>query len=171
MSAYAKDEVAVWKSGTAFEITADSGRSTLTDGDAQLAMSPMELLLAALIGCTGADVIEILRKKRQGVTGLEIRVHGERSEKHPRVYTGIDLNFIVTGQNVDPEAVRRAIELSEMKYCSVSAMLRSTAKFKIGFEIRENEPQAAASGAQPDPGPNGSVDLINDVELETGDME
>jgi putative redox protein len=170
MSGLAKDEVAVWKSGTAFEITADSGRSTLTDGDAQLAMSPMELLLAALVGCTGADVIEILRKKRQAVSRLEIRVHGERSEKHPRVYTAIDLQFIVTGQAIDSEAVRRAIELSEVKYCSVSAMLRSTAKFKIGFEIRENEPRAASSGALPEPGSNGSVETYRDVDSKIGDI-
>ena len=82
MSAYAKDAVAVWKGGTAFEITSGSGYAILTDGDAKSAQSPMELVLAALIGCTGADVIEILRKKRQDVTSFEIRTHGERSDKH-----------------------------------------------------------------------------------------
>lgn len=163
MSAYANDAVAVWQSGTAFEITAGSGHSTIADGAAKLAMSPMELLLGALIGCTGADVIDILRKKRQAVSGLEVRVHGVRSEKHPRVYTDIDLKFIVTGRRIDPEAVRSAIELSEVKYCSVSASLRSTAKFKIGFEIRENEPQAATGAQLTEPGPNGSVQSHRDV--------
>jgi hypothetical protein len=81
------------------------------------------------------------------------------------------LNFIVTGRDVDPEAVRRAIELSEMKYCSVSAMLRSTAKFKIGFEIHENEPGAASGGVLPDPGPNGSVESYRDVESKIGDTQ
>jgi putative redox protein len=164
MSAYAKDAVGVWQSGTAFKITAGSGGSTITDGAARLAMSPMELLLGALIGCAGADVIDILHKKRQAVSGLEIRVHGERSETHPRAYTDINLNFIVTGRDVDPEAVRRAIELSEVKYCSVSAMLRATAKFKIGFEIRENEPRAASGGMPSDPGPNGSLKSYGDVD-------
>ncbi|HMC11654.1 MAG TPA: OsmC family protein [Pirellulaceae bacterium] len=143
MSAYAKDAVAVWKGGTAFEITSGSGYAILTDGDAKSAQSPMELVLAALIGCTGADVIEILRKKRQDVTSFEIRTHGERSDKHPRVYTEVHIMFVVTGRGIDSEAVRRAIELSETKYCSVSAMMHSTAKFTIGFEIHEAEPLAA----------------------------
>ncbi|MEP7358225.1 MAG: OsmC family protein [Anaerolineales bacterium] len=143
MSAYAKDAVAVWKTGTAFEVTAGSGHAILTDGDAKAGISPMELVLAALIGCSGADVIDILRKKRQDVTGLEIRTHGERSETHPRVYTDIHVNYVITGRGVDSEAVRRAIELSENKYCSVSAMLHGTAKFTIGFEIHEAEPLAA----------------------------
>jgi putative redox protein len=139
MTVYAKEAVAVWKSGTAFDITAGSGAAVVSDGDAKVGMSPMEMVLAALVGCAGADVIDILRKKRQDVSRLEIRVFGDRCEKHPRVYTEIQLNFIVTGRGVDPEAVRRAIELSEMKYCSVSAMLRESAKFEIKFEIHEAE--------------------------------
>ena len=147
MSAYAKDAVAVWKSGTAFDIRAGSGAVVITDGDAKLGQSPMELVLTALIGCSGADVIDILRKKRQDVHRMEIKVHGERCEKHPRVYTDIQIMYVVTGRGLDPEALRRAIELSEVKYCSVSAMLRATAKFTIGFEVHEAEPLAAAPGA------------------------
>jgi putative redox protein len=143
MSAYSKDAVAVWKSGTAFEITGGSGQVIVTDGDAKVGHSPVELVLAALIGCSGADVIEILRKKRQDVTSLEIRSHGERSETHPRLFTDIQITFVVTGRGIDSEAVRRAIELSETKYCSVSAMLHNSAKFTIGFEIHEAEPLAA----------------------------
>jgi putative redox protein len=142
---YTKEAVAVWKSGMAFDITAGSGATMVSDGDAKVGMSPMEMVLAALVGCAGADVIDILRKKRQEVSRLEIRVIGERSESHPRVYTEIQLTFIVTGHGLDREAVRRAIELSEVKYCSVSAMLRATAKFQIGFEVQEAE----ALGAQP----------------------
>jgi len=108
-------------------------------------MSPMEMVLAALIGCTGADVIEILRKKHQDISRLEIRVFGDRSETHPRVYTEIKLNFIVTGHGVDPEAVRRSIELSEVKYCSVSAMFQETATFEIKFEVHEAEALSAAA--------------------------
>ena len=143
MSAYAKDAVAVWKSGTAFEITAGSGHVILADGDAKAAQSPMELVLAALIGCGGADVIDILRKKRQDVTAMEERVHGERTEEHPRVYTQIEIVFVVTGHKVDPEAVRRAIDLSENKYCSVSAMLRATAQMTCRYEIIEADPITA----------------------------
>lgn len=145
MSVYANKAVAVWKSGTAFDITAGSGGTVVSDGDSKIAMSPMEMMLASLAGCTGADVIEILRKKRQDVRRFEIQVFGDRPETHPRVFNDIRVNFVVTGYGIDPEAVRRAIELSETKYCSVSAMLRETAKFKIDFEVHEAE----ALSAQP----------------------
>src|SRR5258708_23062650 len=111
MTIYAKEAVAVWKSGTAFDVTMGSGATLVTDGDAQVGISPMELVLAALVGCTGADVIEILRKKHQDVSRLEIRVFGDRSEAHPRVYTESKLNFIVTGHTVDPEPLRPTIVL------------------------------------------------------------
>lgn len=80
MPGYAKDVVAVWQGGTAFQVTAGSGHMVLADGTSKSAQSPMELILAGLAGCIGADVIDILRKKRKDVTGLEIRVHGQRSE-------------------------------------------------------------------------------------------
>jgi putative redox protein len=137
MSRFTKDAVAVWQGGTAFQVTAGSGHRVLADGASQTAQSPMELILAGLVGCIGADVIDILRKKRQDVTALEIRVHAERSETHPRVYTNLELVFLVTGRKVDPEAVRRSIDLSEQKYCSVSAMLRATAQMVCRYEIRE----------------------------------
>jgi len=145
MTIYAKEAVAVWKGGTAFDITTGSGDTVVTDGDAQVGMSPMEMVLAALIGCTGADVTEILRKKRQDVSRLEIRVFGDLSETHPRVYTEIKLNFIVTGHGVDPDAVRRAIQLSEEKYCSISAMLQDTATIECKFEVHEAEALSAAA--------------------------
>jgi putative redox protein len=143
MSRFTKDVAAVWQGGTAFRVTAGSGHALLTDGTSQAAQSPMELILSGLAGCIGADVMDILRKKRQDVTGVEIRVHGERSEAHPRVYNNLELVFQVTGRKVDPEAVRRAIELSEHKYCSVSAMLRATAQMVCRYEIREAEPLQA----------------------------
>jgi putative redox protein len=143
MSVYAKDVAAVWQGDTAFEVTGGSGATLITDGAAKVGHSPMELILSALAGCTGADVIDILRKKRQEVTNFEIRVHGERSGEHPRVYTEIEIVFIVTGRKVDPEAVRRAVELSENKYCSVSAMLRTTAQMVCRYEIREADPITA----------------------------
>jgi putative redox protein len=140
---YAKDVTAVWREGTAFDLSAGSGHAVLADGDAQAGMSPMELLLAGLAGCTAADVIDILRKKRQDVTGLEVRTHGDRSETHPRVYTHVDVLFIVTGRNIEPEAVRRAIELSREKYCSATAMFRGTATVVCRHEIREVETESA----------------------------
>ena len=139
-----KEARAVWKSGTEFEVTAlVSGFSVRTDGGGKKAISPMELLLAALAGCTGADVISILEKKRQNVTAFEVRVHGDRAEAHPRKYTNIEITYALTGQGLDPEAVRRAIELSEAKYCSVAATLGEGAKITTRFEIQEAEAMGA----------------------------
>ncbi len=140
---YANETVAVWQAGTAFEVTAKSGHAVVTDGDSKVGQGPMELILTGLAGCTGADVIDILRKKRQDVTALEVRVHGERQGEHPRVYTQIEIVFVVTGRKVDPEAVRRAVDLSENKYCSVSAMLRATAQLTCRYEIIEADPLTA----------------------------
>jgi putative redox protein len=133
-----KEALAVWKEGLAFEATANSGfKVTLDSQDGGTGFSPMELLLVSLAGCTGMDVIDILRKKRQAVTGLEVRVLGTRAETHPRKYTSICIQYVVTGHQVDPEAVRRSIELSETKYCSVSATVSGTAQISTEFEIRE----------------------------------
>jgi putative redox protein len=143
MAGLEKDVLAVWRGGTAFELSGASGHTALTDGDSQQAMSPMELLLGSLVGCAAADVISILQKKRQAVNSLEARVHGLRCEEHPRVYTDIAVHFTVTGQQVDPEAVRRALELTRTKYCSVSAMLAERARLVFDFEIREAQSAAA----------------------------
>ena len=83
------------------------------------------------------DVISILEKKQQKVTGFEIKLHGDRAETHPKVYTDITVEYIVTGTNLDPEAVNRAVELSETKYCSVNAMLRKTANITTKVTIKE----------------------------------
>ena len=145
MAGSEKDVLAVWRGGTAFELISGSGHRVLKDGDSREAMSPMEMLLGALVGCAAADVVSILEKKRQVVTNLEIRVHGLRCEEHPRVYTNIDVTFVVTGRQVEPVAVRRALDLTRSKYCSVSAMLAERAQLVFDFEIREAEP-APASG-------------------------
>lgn len=97
--------------------------------------TPMELLLIGLAGCTAMDVISILQKKRQPFKGLQVRVSGERAEEHPQVYTRIHVEYIVTGEGVDPQAVERAIELSETKYCSAAAMLGAVAKITTSYRI------------------------------------
>jgi putative redox protein len=133
-----KEAIAIWKSGLAFEGTAGSGFKVKMDSlEGGTGFSPMELVLVGLAGCTGMDVVDILRKKRQTVTGLEIQVTGRRAQEHPRKYTAIQLHYVVTGRQVDPEAVRRSIELSETKYCSVSATLNGSAQITTEFEIRE----------------------------------
>src|SRR5512146_2957084 len=97
----------VWKGRMSFEgsgsrsFTVPLGTSSAAGGGDD-GISPMELLLIGLAGCTGMDVISILEKKRQEVTDFEVRVQGERAETHPRVFTNISLEFIVTGHHVDP---------------------------------------------------------------------
>jgi putative redox protein len=101
------------------------------------AASPMELLLISLGGCTGADVSSILQKKRQRVTAYEIEVRGKRRDEHPRIYTEIEVIHKVRGYSLDEKAVAHAIELSETKYCSVSAMLSASAKITSRYEIEQ----------------------------------
>jgi putative redox protein len=98
---------------------------------------PMELLLIGLAGCTSMDVVSILQKKRQQLTGLQTKVTAERAEEHPRVYTEIHVEYVVTGKGIKPEAVARAIELSEETYCSAMAMLRQAAEITTSYKIVE----------------------------------
>ena len=106
-----------------------------TDSHRGSAASPMELLLVALGGCTGVDVIDILKKKRQHVTDYRIEVHGDRREEFPRAFIKLYVKHIVTGRAVSEKAVARAIELSDQKYCSVAATLRGTAEIVTSYEI------------------------------------
>jgi putative redox protein len=102
-------------------------------------LTPMELVLMALAGCTGMDTADILRKKRQKVDSMEIRVRGTRTEDHPKVYTGIEVEYVVTGANVDSEAVARSIDLSINKYCSVGAMLTPSVPIRTSFRVIASE--------------------------------
>ena len=124
------------EAGSGFRLTMDS------DGDhggADAGFRPMELLLVSLAGCTAMDVISILRKKREDVTGYEVRVAGARAEDHPRVFIDVTVTHIVTGRHVRPESVARAVELSETKYCGANATLSKTARVTHTYEIREAE--------------------------------
>lgn len=100
----------------------------------------MELLLVGLCGCTAMDVISILRKKREEVTGIEVKAHAERALGHPKVFTAIELEYVVTGRNVKPRSVERAIELSAEVYCPAQAMLAQVAKMSYTYRIVEEEP-------------------------------
>jgi len=106
-----------------------SGHWTMMDARKSLgghegATTPMELLLMSLGGCTGMDVLSILAKMKQSVVDFRIELEGEHAPEHPKVYTKIEMVYVVTG-NVDVAKLERAIELSEEKYCSISAMLRA----------------------------------------------
>jgi putative redox protein len=126
-------------------ITPSGHAQTLeTDSHRGSAASPMELLLLALGGCTGVDVIDILRKKRQHVTDYRIEVHGDRREEFPRAYTRLYVKHIVRGRGVSEKAVASAIELSDQKYCSVAATLRGTAEIVTSYEIIEDTATDAA---------------------------
>lgn len=98
---------------------------------------PQSLMLVSLAGCTGMDVISILRKKRQDVTEFEVRVRAEKADEHPKVYTHIRVTYIVTGKDIDPAAVERSIELSMDKYCPVAGMLKQVVPIETAYEIVE----------------------------------
>ena len=107
------------------------------DGQPAAASGPMEMILAALGSCTGSDVVEILRKKRQTVQRFSIQLEGERVEEHPRVYKTIQMTYIVEGTKIDRKAVEQAIDLSLSKYCSVHGMLSKSVRITHNYEIRE----------------------------------
>jgi len=102
-------------------------------------MSPSQLLLVALAGCTGYDVVDILQKKRQHLTGLEVVVTGEQDADPPWTYRKIHVHYLVRGKGLREKAVRDAIELSEEKYCSVAATVRGVAEITQEYTIVEEE--------------------------------
>jgi len=114
--------------GLQFRTTFGSGHTiVLDDGSGDAGARPAELVGAALGACTAMDVISILRKKRQVVSGYEVRVSGLQGEDHPHAFSRFDVVHVVDGDGIDPEAVRRAIELSATRYCSVGSTLASGA--------------------------------------------
>jgi putative redox protein len=126
--------------GLQFVGDSSSGHAIVMDGEPSVGghntgPRPMELLLLGAGGCSGMDVISILKKKRQEVTGLEIRVKGKKAEDYPKKFTDITLEFIVKGRDISEEAVKKAIELSMNKYCSVKATLEGAVKIGFSYKI------------------------------------
>ena len=119
--------LAVGPSGHALVMDADRERNT--------GPGPMELLLVALGGCSGSDVVSILKKKRQQVTGVFISLEGERAPDPPKVWTKIKIHFRIVGKGIEPRAVEHALELSRTKYCSVAATLAHTAEIAWTYAI------------------------------------
>jgi putative redox protein len=109
------------------------------DEDNATGMSPSQLLLVSLGGCTAYDVVNILEKKRQRLTGLEIKVTGEQEQDPPWTYRKIHIDYLVRGDGLSEKAVRDAIELSEERYCSVAATLRGAAEITYAYTIVEEE--------------------------------
>ncbi len=111
----------IGRAGSNHIVPMDSGPEFGGDSSAT---KPMELLLLSLGSCTGMDIVSILKKMRQDVTAVELNIKAERSEEHPEPYTKIDIEYVVTGRDLEEDRVKHAVELSQEKYCSVSAMLR-----------------------------------------------
>jgi len=132
-----------WIDGERFVGGASSGHALVIDSDRlrNTSSGPMELVLMALCACTATDVVSILRKKREPFTALEVRAEAERAPEPPSVYTAIKLIFKVAGK-VSRKSAEDAVRLSEEKYCSVSAMLKSTAS--ITTEVRLDDTAEAA---------------------------
>jgi putative redox protein len=118
----------IWKGRMSFDGSSDSGFNVplgteLEVGGDNDGFRPMELIAVGLAGCTAMDVISILSKKKQKVSTFEVQVHAVRTHEHPRVFSTIEVEYILTGEEIDPTAVERAVELSETKYCPAEAML------------------------------------------------
>jgi putative redox protein len=129
-----------WIGEQKFVATSPSGHAMAVDSDRESnkAPGPMELVLMALGACTATDVVSILNKKRQKLESLEVLCSGERATQPPTVWTKLEIVYRLRGE-LDEGAVKHAIELSEEKYCSVSAMLKKTAKVSWRYEILRGE--------------------------------
>lgn len=138
--------------GMAFLAQGPSNHFLVMDGhepgseEPQRAPGPMEVLLMALGGCTGMDVVSILRKKRVAFRRFEVRIHGERAPEHPRRYTEIHLEYVVEGEGVPPKAVEDAARLSFEKYCSVAATLRGGARLSYAVRVVDDGRAPAEQG-------------------------
>jgi len=130
--------------GRQFVAVSGTGHALLMDdAEGDTAAKPIELALLALGGCTAFDVIGILRKKRQRVTGYEVELRAEQNAEPPNYFTHVEIRHRLRGE-IDPEAVERALYLSETKYCAVGAMIGKTARIENTFEIaREEAPELA----------------------------
>lgn len=135
---------AQWKENMVFTGMPDSGFQVQMDADdyfggTKSGVRPMEMVALGLAGCTGMDVLSILRKKRQQVTAFEVKVNAPRSPEHPKVFTRALITYLVTGKNVEESAVLRSIELSITKYCPVQLMLAQAFPMELHYEIYEDE--------------------------------
>ena len=132
-----------WEENWKFTASDDYGHkisvdAPMRDGDEFDGFKPTHLMMSALGACTGVDVVSILQKKRQDVSGVEIQVTGTQEDDWPKEWTAFNVHYVVSGRGVDEKAVHRAIELSEGKYCSVGATLKGTATITTSFEVVED---------------------------------
>jgi putative redox protein len=128
--------------GITFAAKGDSEHWVTMDGPPEFegssaAARPKELLLFALGGCTSSDVLPILKKKRVPVEAYEVRITAETREEHPQVFTSIHMEYVVTGEGINPADIERAIELSMTKYCAVTAMLKQGVPITHSYRIEK----------------------------------
>ena len=133
-----------WVEQVSFLGETESGHAVLMDGSPaaggrNLGPRPMEMLLLGAGGCTSFDVISILKKSRQAVSDCYVKLEAERAESDPKVFTRIHMHFVVTGKDIKPETVEKAIKLSAEKYCSASIMLGQTAEITHDFEVIQRD--------------------------------
>jgi len=129
-------------SGMSFRAQTGSGHMVAMDGAPEggghnLAPRPMEMLLVGTGGCTAYDVVLILQRGRENVLGCDVTLQAERASVDPKVFTKINFHFVVTGRNLKPAAVERAVKLSHEKYCSASIMLAHSVEMTHSVEIVE----------------------------------
>ena len=129
-------------SGMSFRAETGTGHMVAMDGAPEagghnLAPRPMEMVLVGTGGCTAFDVVLILKRGREDVRGCDVTLQAERAEVDPKVFTKINFHFVVTGRNLKPAAVERAVKLSHEKYCSASIMLAATVEITHSIEIIE----------------------------------
>jgi putative redox protein len=131
-----------WQQGNTYRGISEEGRTILFDADSEHAHgpSPMQAVLMALCGCTSVDVVSILQKKRQNLTGLRVTAVAEQAPEPPRVFTRIKLTYAVSGE-LSRKAVEDAVALSKNKYCSVSKMLEKSAEIEFEIVYPDGEPQ------------------------------
>ncbi len=128
-----------WKDGMRFDAVPDSGHTIIMDSEKahegkDMGARPMELLLVGLGGCTGMDVVSILRKMRKHIKNFKLNINADRAAEHPKVYTNIVLEYILEG-DMEEKDVERAIDLSQKKFCSASTMLGKTAKITYNYKL------------------------------------
>jgi putative redox protein len=128
--------VAEWQDGLTFLGSNDLGNKIqMGSKENKENISPMELLLLGLAGCTGYDVVSILVKKRQQIDNFKVKVRAKRAEDYPMVYTEIKVEYLFWGEDLSKKAIEQAIKLSEEKYCSASVMLGKTAKITSSYKL------------------------------------
>lgn len=131
----------IWSSNLSFTGTADTGFDVPLGAHPDVGgdndgFRPMEMIAIGVAGCTAMDVISILKKKRQEINAFEVSVQAEQAKQHPKVFTQMHIHYTISGTNIDPKAVERAMELSEKNYCPAQAMFKDIIPIRLSYEIK-----------------------------------